>query len=264
MANVWPNKFLFTNKTVVVTGGAGLIGSQLCTTFAEAGANVVIGECNKEKATQLEKTINKSGYCAKYMDLDITSEDSVINIINNTVKKYGNIDVWVNCAYPRTSDWGAKFEDIKFESWKKNVDMHLNSYFMCCQKIAEVMKKQKSGTIINFGSIYGVVGPTFSIYDGTEMTMPAGYAAIKGGVINLTRYLATYLGKYNIRVNAVCPGGVYDNQDEKFVEKYNELTPLGRMAYAEEIAGPVLFLASDAASFVTGQILMVDGGWTAK
>lgn len=264
MTNIWPEKFLLDNKTVVITGGAGLIGTELCIGLAQANANVIIAEFSEEKGKELENKLNTEGYSSKYINVDVTSESSVEKLIKTVVDKYGTIDVWVNCAYPRTNDWGSKFEDIKFESWKKNVDMHLNSYFMCCQKVTQVMKNQKSGSIINFGSIYGVVGPTFSIYEGTSMTMPAGYSAIKGGIINFTRYLATYLGKYNIRVNAVCPGGVFDNQNPKFVEKYNENTPLNRMALPEEIAGPVVFLASQAASFITGQILMIDGGWTAK
>jgi len=125
------------------------------------------------------------------------------------------------------------------------------------------MKRNQGGTIINFGSTYGVVGPKFSIYEGTEMTSPAPYSAIKGGIINFTRYLATYYASHNIRVNAICPGGIFDEQNEKFVEKYNENTPMGRMGKPEEIAGPVLFLASEASSYITGEVLMVDGGWTA-
>jgi NAD(P)-dependent dehydrogenase (short-subunit alcohol dehydrogenase family) len=140
--------------------------------------------------------------------------------------------------------------------------MHLNGYFLCCQQIAEQMKKQKKGSIINLGSIYGVVGPDFSIYAGSNTTMPAAYAAIKGGIINFTRYLATYYAKDGIRVNAVCPGGIYDNQPAVFVKKYAEKTPMGRMGYPEEIAGPVIFLASESSSYITGHILMVDGGWT--
>lgn len=263
MTNIWPDKFSLKDKVVVVTGGAGLIGTEICKAAAQAGAEVIIAENNKEKAQFLEKELCDSGFKAKACYFDITSNENIENTISEIVNKKNKIDVWVNCAYPRTSDWGAAFEDIKIESWRKNVDMHLNGYFLCCQKIFEVMKEQKGGSIINFSSIYGMVGPTFSIYEGTKMTMPAAYSAIKGGIINFTRYLAAYGGKYNIRVNAVCPGGVFDNQDENFVKKYDAHTPLGRMAQPEEIAGPVLFLASEAASFITGQILAVDGGWTA-
>lgn len=263
MTNIWPDKFSLKDRIVVVTGGAGLIGTQVSWAFAQSGAYVIIVENNLERAEKLEKDICIKGYEAKAVFIDITSEADVENTVTDIVNRKGRIDVWVNCAYPRTSDWGNKFEDIEFDSWRKNIDMHLNGYFLCCQKVFEVMKKQNQGNIINFSSIYGIVGPKFSIYEDTKMTMPAAYSAIKGGIINFTRYLASYGGKYNIRVNAICPGGVFDNQDPIFVKKYNDNTPLGRMGMPEEMVGPVLFLASNAASFITGQIIAVDGGWTA-
>ncbi len=263
MNKLWPNKFSLQNKVAVITGGAGLIGEQLCIACGQAGASVIIAENNIELGKKLEKKLKEQNINTECVHMDITSEASVDSSIEQILSKYEKIDIWINNAYPRTSDWGNKFEDIKLDSWTKNVDMHLNGYFICIQKIVGVMKKQMSGSIINFASIYGVVGPTFSIYEGTNMTMPAAYSAIKGGIINLTRYVAAYAGKYNIRVNAICPGGIFDGQDEKFVQKYNDHTPLNRMGLPEEIAGPVVFLASDASSFITGHVLMVDGGWTA-
>lgn len=251
-------------KVVVITGGAGLIGSELTSGFALSGAKVYILDVNKDVSIKLVNLLNEKNCIVKFIETDITCERSINSAVDNIMNIDKKIDVLINCAYPRTKDWGNKFEDVNFESWRKNVDLHMNSYFLCCKKISEIMQKQKSGCIINFGSIYGVVGPNFSIYEGTDITMPVAYSAIKAGVINLTRYLATYLGKYGIRVNAVCPGGIFDNQNPNFVEKYSKNTPLGRMAYPEEIVGPVMFLASDAASYITGHILMVDGGWTAQ
>lgn len=256
---IFPEKFSLKNKIAVVAGGAGLIGKPVSIGLAQAGAKVYIADIDEKTGIKLEKQ-NKN---LKWIKIDITDIKSVNSCIKKIVKEDKKIDIWVNCAYPRTSDWSAKFEDVKYESWKKNVDMHLNGYFLCCQKIAEQMKKQKKGVIINFGSTYGVVGPDFSIYEKTNLTMPAAYSAIKGGIINFTKYLATYLAKYNIRVNAICPGGIYDNQSNNFMKKYEEKTPMKRMGKPEEIAGPVIFLASDAASYITGHILMVDGGWTA-
>ena len=252
------NVFSLNDKTAVVTGGAGLIGKTVCLELAKAGANVYIADVEEKNALKIKKQNKK----IKSIRLDITNEKSIEKCIKTVIQKEKKIDIWINCAYPRTSDWSNKFEEIKYESWKKNVDMHLNGYFLCCQKIAEQMKKQKKGSIINFSSIYGIVGPNFSIYDDTNMTMPAAYSAIKGGIITFTKYLATYYGKHNVRVNAICPGGIFDKQDKKFIKNYEEKTPLKRMGKPEDIAGPILFLASDASSYMTGQSLIVDGGWT--
>lgn len=259
---LWPDKFMLEDRTAVVTGGAGLIGKEVVRALAEAGASVAIADIDAESGIELENKLSKEGLEIIFTELDITDERSIQEVMDSAEKRYDGIDIWVNCAYPRTDDWGERFEDVSYESLRKNVDMHLNGYILCCQKVAEYMKEKDGGVIINFGSTYGVVGPRFDIYEGTDMTMPAPYSAIKGGIINFTRYLATYYAEHDIRVNAVCPGGVFDGQDESFVEKYNENTPMGRMAEPEEIAGPVLFLCSDAASYITGEVLMVDGGWT--
>lgn len=263
MIDIWPKKFSLKNKVAVVTGGAGLIGKNIVIGLSQAEAMVIIGEIDEKEGKKLERLCKKERLKATYHYLDIIEQESVNELINYCVDNYKGIDIWVNCAYPRTEDWSEKFENIKLESWRKNVDMHLNGYFLCCQKVAEHMKTRKKGCIINFGSVYGVVGPRFSIYKNTNMTSPAAYSAIKGGIVNFTKYLATYYAPYNIRVNAICPGGVFDNQNPKFVKEYSKNTPLGRMAKPEEIAGPVLFLASDAASYITGEVLIVDGGWTA-
>jgi NAD(P)-dependent dehydrogenase (short-subunit alcohol dehydrogenase family) len=250
------------DKIIVITGGSGLIGSSMCKLYSKQGANIIIADIDINKAAILAAEIKSDSGLAEEIKLDITDEESVNSFISYVTLKYKKIDVWINNAYPRTRDWGIRFEDIPFESWRKNVDMHLNGYFICCQKIAEQMRKQEQGVILNFSSIYGVVGPNFNIYEGTEMTMPAAYSAIKGGIVNFTRYLAAYYGKYNIRVNCISPGGVSDNQNENFIKEYNKLTPLGRMAMPDEIAKAALFLISDESSFITGHNLIVDGGWT--
>jgi NAD(P)-dependent dehydrogenase (short-subunit alcohol dehydrogenase family) len=251
--------FSLSGKTALVTGGAGLIGREIVKALHEFGAAVYIADVHEDKVAELlnDKRI-------KYVHLDITSEESIHKAVDSVVNDSGNIDIFVNSAYPRTHNWGLKFENIPLEAWKQNVDSQLGGCFCCCQKVAEIMKSRSGGSIINLGSMYGVVGPDFTIYEGTEMTMPAAYSAIKGGTIALTRYLATYYAKYKIRANAISPGGIFDNQAPAFVEKYSRKTPLGRMGYPEDIAGAVVFLASDASSYVTGHNLMVDGGWTAQ
>lgn len=243
--------FSLANKVVVVTGGSGLLGHLFCEAIVMAGGIAINADIN----------------CANDLGqhqwrLDITDEESVKGLIAAVKAHYGHLDGWVNNAYPRTKDWGAKFEDIQVESWRKNVDMQLNGYFICCQQALEAMRSQGSGCLINIASIYGIVGPDFSVYDGTSMTMPAGYAAIKGGLVNLTRYLAAYYGPLGVRVNTVSPGGIIDQQPASFIERYESKVPLRRMGKPTDIAPSVVFLLSDAAEYITGHNLVVDGGWS--
>jgi NAD(P)-dependent dehydrogenase (short-subunit alcohol dehydrogenase family) len=257
-------KFKLNGKKSVVCGGLGLIGRESVLALAQAESEVIVLDVDNEKGKEFEKECLDRGLKVKFFGFDVTNNDfsSKIKEIWNDVNGF---DVWINLAYPRTSDWGAKLENVPNESWIKNIDIQLNSYCLLARDVAELMKANGiRGNIITVGSIYGVVGPDFGVYSGTEMTMPAAYSVIKGGIINYSRYLATYYGAAGIRVNCICPGGVYNNQDSEFVRKYSERTPLGRMAKPEEIASSVLFLASDASSYVHGETFLVDGGWTSK
>lgn len=240
------------DKVIIVTGGNGLIGREIVAHLRKNGATAIVAEINVE--TDLNKGI---------INCDITDEKSILEAMDKIIQKFGRIDGLVNNAYPRTDDWGARFEDIKFDSWQKNVDMQMNSVFLLSQNVLKQMVKQKSGSIVNIASIYGVVGNDFTVYDGTEMTSAAAYSAIKGGVINFTKYLASYFGKEGIRVNCVSPGGIFDNQNPVFIKNYEHKVPLKRMGKPSEIAPAVTFLLSDEASYISGHNLMVDGGWTA-
>ena len=233
------------NKVILVTGGSGLIGREIMKHLKKEGAISINAEITVE--TDISK---------QQINCDVTSQTSINETITAVIEGFGRIDGLVNSAYPRTKDWGMKFEEVPFESWRKNIDMQLNSVFLLCQKVLEHMKQQGA-------SIYGVVGNDFTIYEGYGGTSPAAYSAIKGGIINFSRYLASYYGKYNIRVNCVSPGGIFENQHPSFVERYSNKSLLKRMGKAEEIAPAVSFLLSDEASFITGHNLMVDGGWTA-
>ena len=250
--------FLCRGKIAVVTGGAGLIGREIAKGLHDFGAKVYIVDSDKNKSENVIR-----GTKIKYIYMDISSERSISKAIDRIKKENGKIDILVNSAYPRTKDWGLRFERVGFKSWKENVNSQLGGYFLCCQKVAEVMKKQKRGSIINLASIYGVTAPDFSIYKGTKMTMPAAYSAIKGGIITFTKYLATYYSEYNIRANVISPGGMFVGQHPYFVKKYKARTPLKRMGKPEDVVGAAIYLASDASSYVTGCNLMVDGGWTA-
>ena len=240
-------------KVVLVTGGQGLLGTSILKELFDH--NVIVINLDISVCDDL---------ILRTIKCDVTSEESIENAILKVMNEYGRIDGLVNNAYPRTSDWGNKFEDIKFSSWQANVDMQMNSCFLFCQKVSEVMKEQKFGSIVNIASIYGVVGADFSVYEGTNMTMPAAYSAIKGGLINFSRYLASYLGKYNIRVNCVSPGGIFDNQPEQFVNNYENIVPMKRMGQPDDIAPSIAFLLSEGAKYITGQNIIIDGGWTSK
>ncbi|GFE58481.1 SDR family oxidoreductase [Geobacter sp. AOG1] len=259
------NIFSLQQKVAVVTGGAGLLGRAIIKALVSLGADVIIADLDLAAAqiiadAMLREFDNDPKISA--LKLDIASEDSILASIDTLANTGHFPDIWVNNAYPRTDDWGLVFEKIPAASWRCNVDKHMNGYCLCCQKIAEVMKNEGHGSIINMGSIYGMVGPDFSIYEGTEMTMPAAYAAIKGGILSFTRYLAAYYGPYGVRVNAVSPGGVFNGQDVSFVTEYSKKPPMRRMGKPEDVAAAVAFLASDSAGYITGHNLVVDGGWT--
>jgi NAD(P)-dependent dehydrogenase (short-subunit alcohol dehydrogenase family) len=254
-----------TNKTIIITGGAGLLGSAFSKACAESDANVIIVDIDENKGNDLVGTLKKETQNNNivFQKCDITNASDIQSLIDTVLGKFDKIDALVNNAYPRNKNYGRKFEDIDYKDFCENVDMHLGGYFLMTQQVAKVMMKQKYGNIINMASIYGFAAPRFEIYEGTKMTMPAEYAAIKGAIINLTRYLASYLGGYNIRVNAISPGGVYDNQPETFVEAYSKKVVLGnRMANANDLTNVLIFLLSDASKYITGQNHIVDGGWS--
>ncbi len=241
-----------SGKIIVVTGAKGLIG-QAITSFIRSKGNRVI-----EADIQTETDLANDQY-----KLDITSEVSINDCLKAIIDSHGRIDGWVNSAYPRTPDWGNFAEEVPFESWRKNIDMHLNGYYLCCQKVLIQMALQKSGSVVNLSSIYGVQAPDFTLYEGTGIkTSPVAYAAIKGGIINLTKYFASYYGKVNVRVNCVSPGGILDKQDERFIKKYNEKVPMQRLGTPQDVAPSVWFLLSDDAAYITGHNLVIDGGWT--
>lgn len=240
------------NKVIIVAGGSGLIGKAIVAEAKKLGATVINADIT------CQSDLDHGEY-----QFDIGDEVSIVALRDAVVKKHGRIDGWVNTAFPRTDDHRVPFEQMPAETWRKNVDLHLSGYTFCSRAALVQMGKQGSGSLINIGSIYGMVGPDYNMYkDGMEHLMnPPLYGAIKGGIIQLTRHLASLYGPKGVRVNTVSPGGIYDSHDKQFVERYKVKTMLGRMGKPEDIAGPVAFLLSDSAQYITGHNLMVDGGF---
>ena len=262
------DSFDVRNKKIIITGAAGILGTVYAEGFSEQGADVAIVDLDQKLCRQKAEEIGKK-YGTKPLGIgcDITVKEAVENMVEKVIAEYGRIDVLVNNAATQTENIFAPFEEFPLADWDKVMGVNINGMFLCSQAVAIEMEKNRAGSIINISSIYGVVAPDQRIYQGAvykgrEINTPLVYSTSKGAVISLTRYLATYLAKYGIRVNTVTPGGVYSGQNETFVKKYSEKCPLGRMARPEEIFSAVYFLASDASSYITGHNLIVDGGWS--
>lgn len=242
---------ILEEKVIIVTGGEGLIGRAIVRDIRNKGGIAINADI----------TFEKTDWERYELKLDITAEESILEGFKSVFDRFGRIDGLVNNAYPRTKDFGDHFETMKLETWNKNVEYQMSSTFLCIQKILPFLRKSK-GSIVNIGSIYGVVGNDLSIYENTNINPVAPYSAIKGGIVNLTRYLAAFYGSEGIRVNVVSPGGIFNNEHPTFVENYEKKVPLKRMGQPEDIAPTVSFLLSKEAAYITGQNIMVDGGWT--
>jgi NAD(P)-dependent dehydrogenase (short-subunit alcohol dehydrogenase family) len=264
--------FSLANKVVVVTGGAGLLGQVFCQALVDVGAHVAIVDLDLASAETVAKRINKSdAQRVIAVGSDITSPESVTQMVANVVKQLGRIDVLVNNAASKGSSLDAffeSFEDYSLKTWREVMSVNIDGLFLVAQAVGKQMKKQGGGSIIQTSSIYGVVAPDQRIYEGSEyngrpINTPAVYSASKSAVNGLTNYLATYWASSKIRVNSLTPGGIASGQNSEFNKKYSNRVPLGRMGEATELVGALIYLASDASSYVTGQNLIVDGGLSA-
>lgn len=270
------DKFSLKDRVAVVTGGVGLLGAEFCKTLAEAGAAIAVVDLNGEAAGKVADGLNKMGYKAMGIATDITKPESVNAMVSAVLSKFGRLDVLVNSAAldpkfdPEAAAKGiapGAFEDYPLEQWNAAMNVNLTGMFLVTQACVKQMVAQgKKGSVINICSTYGLNGPDQRIYikDGKRVAFkPVYYTVTKAGVMGFTKYLAAYYAETEIRVNALTPGGVYNNHEEYFVKNYSAKTILGRMAKKDEMNGALLFLASDASSYMTGNNVVVDGGWTA-
>jgi NAD(P)-dependent dehydrogenase (short-subunit alcohol dehydrogenase family) len=253
--------FRLDGKIALVTGGAGIYGEHIAWALAEAGAHVVIASRDVGKCDELAAKLRDEDLQAEAIKLDLTSESSIRDSRDKIIRDHGRLDILVNNAVARA---GGDLRHVTAEQWETAMKVNSTGLFLSCQIFSEPMQQARSGSIINIASIYGVVGPDVTIYEGTKLSNPVNYSFAKGGMISMTRYLASFLAPFKVRVNCLSPGG-FRNQDTppEFVPKYSRRTPLRRMAEPDDIKGPIVFLASEASRYVTGQNLPVDGGWTA-
>jgi NAD(P)-dependent dehydrogenase (short-subunit alcohol dehydrogenase family) len=253
-------QFKLTKRVALVTGGAGLYGRQIVRALAEAGARVCMASRNVEKLRQFADELGREGMNVTAHSLDQGSESSIKKLLETVCKQEGGVDVLVNNAVERPAkNWSASAADFA-----KSMAVNATGLFLMTREFGNHMAERNRGSIINIGSIQGMVGPDFTLYEGLNTSTPPDYFFHKGGLLQLTRYAASKLGSRNVRVNAISPGGYQYDQDPTFVERYNARTFLGRMGNDSDLAGAVVFLASDASAYITGVNIPVDGGYTAK
>lgn len=253
-------------RAALITGGGGHIGFAIGETLAELGANIAVLDLNLDDCQHACKELNaRFGVETFTLAINLANENEIRSVPQKMLDRFGRLDILVNCAAlvgtSALQGWAVPFMQQSSASWKLALDINLTAPFFLTQVCAEALGGSKHGSVINVGSIYGVVGPNWNLYAGTTMANPAAYGASKGGLLQLTRYLATVMAP-DVRVNMLTPGGVFRNQPEIFVERFKTNTPLRRMAVEEDFKGAAAYLASDLSAYVTGQNLVVDGGWT--
>lgn len=256
-----PELFRLNGKVALVSGGAGIVGQHLARGLAEAGALVVIASRSLEKCVAVRDELRDQGLAVEAESCDFRSASEIESLRDRLLSRHQRVDILFNNAVARA---GGELSDTTIDDWDAVMALNSSGLFLTCRILSEPMIQQRSGSIINIASIYGMVGPDFSIYEGTPYHNSVSYSFAKGGMINFTRYLASYLAPHNVRVNCLSPGG-FETEDTpvQFAENYSRRTPLRRMAKGADICGAAVFLASEASSYITGQNIAVDGGWTA-
>lgn len=266
----YDNLFRLDGKVAVVTGGAGILGKGYCRALAEYGAEVIIADMNQDSCDALAASISSdTGAKVHGMAVNLSLESSITDWAKSILDKHGKVDVLMNNAAAKAEGFFAPLENYSLQTWRDVMAVNVDAVFLATRELGPGMAKRGSGSIINVSSIYGVVAPDQRIYEGSwypelggAINTPMIYSASKGAVISMTRYLATYWGARGVRCNCITPGGVASGQNEEFDKRYSARVPMGRMGKANDMVGALLYLASDASSYVNGQNLIVDGGWT--
>jgi NAD(P)-dependent dehydrogenase (short-subunit alcohol dehydrogenase family) len=257
--------FDLSGRVALVTGGAGLLGKHFCRGLADVGANVVVADRSREDAEAVARSLPGD---AMAVGIDLTAESEIAAMVDRITAKYGRLDILHNNAATKPKELQRFFDPVEsfsMEIWQEVMRVNLDAMFMVARCVGGYMARREGGSIIQTASIYGIMAPDQRIYEGSDylggpINTPAVYSASKAGVVGLTKYLASYWATQGVRVNTLTPGGVESGQNDVFRSKYSARIPMGRMARAEEMVGALLFLASDAASYVTGQNIVVDGG----
>jgi NAD(P)-dependent dehydrogenase (short-subunit alcohol dehydrogenase family) len=259
--------FNLSGRIAIVTGGGGLLASEHATALSNYGATVVLADVKKDKCDDAVAKLSAKNINALSKYCDVTSLESWNLLLKEVIDEFGKADILINNAgftnQSRSANFDAPFENFRLEDWNAIINVNLTGTFLGCQVIGKQMLQQGKGAIINIASLYGVVSPNHRIYPDTGITQPVAYSVSKHGVIGLTKYLATLWAEKGVRVNSLTPGGIYNNHQQLFLERFEQLNPIGRMSNKDEFHGAVVYLASDASSHVVGHNLIVDGGWTA-
>ena len=257
------SKFDLTGKTIVITGACGLIGRAFCEAVAQFGAELVVADIPQANPEHFAKSLSeKHKNKIKGFDVRVEDRDSVMALRQFILKEFGKINGIVNAHQNKSHLIFEPFEKVTDENWKTVIDVNLTGTFLICQILGSWMAENGGGTVVNLPSTYSVVAPNQNLYKGTSLGCPAAYSASKGGVDALSRYLASYWASKNVRVNMITPHGVWNNHEEQFEKNFANFSPMQRMSVNHEIASSLVFLLSDASSYMTGANLLNDGGWT--
>jgi len=251
---------MLKNKNILITGGCGLIGSGIAREIIKNSGNVIILDTQDSLGKSLVNELGQERI--KFFNIDVCNEESLERLIHSFQKENLTIDAAIHAAYPRSKQWGKKFEDLKLDLLGEDLTMQLGGAILFSKIMVAFFRRQGFGNIVHVSSIQGLFSPKFEHYEGTTMVSPIEYSAIKSGVVSITKYLAKYCKGENIRINAICPGGILDKQPSSFLEKYKNSCSQKGMLDPKDINGALVFLLSDNSKYITGQAIVIDDGWS--